>query len=85
MDPASATVKVASGQGQPTIPESADLLENDKPLDRTTVNSWEDTDHRHAPHGPRPYQRPGHTQIAMRARAAEGVRQRCLCLGAVVL
>jgi nicotinamidase-related amidase len=37
------TVNVASGQG-PTIPELAGLLENDKPLDRTTVNSWEDTD-----------------------------------------
>jgi nicotinamidase-related amidase len=35
------TVNVASGQG-PTIPELAGLLENDKPLDRTTVNSWED-------------------------------------------
>jgi nicotinamidase-related amidase len=38
------TVNVASGQGQPTIPELAGLLENDKPLDRTTVNSWEDTE-----------------------------------------
>ena len=35
------TVNVASGQGQPTIPELAGLLENDKPLDRTTVTSWE--------------------------------------------
>jgi nicotinamidase-related amidase len=38
------TVNVASGQGQPTIAELAGLLENDKPLDRTTVNSWEDTE-----------------------------------------
>src|SRR5260370_30145863 len=38
------TVNVASGQGQPTIRELAGLLENDKPLDRTTVNSWEDTE-----------------------------------------
>jgi nicotinamidase-related amidase len=38
------TVNVASGRGQPTIPELAGLLEDDKPLDRTTVNSWEDTD-----------------------------------------
>jgi nicotinamidase-related amidase len=38
------TVNVASGQGQPTIPELAGLLEKDKPLDRTTVNSWEDTE-----------------------------------------
>jgi nicotinamidase-related amidase len=36
------TVNVAAGQGQPTIPALAGLLENDKPLDRTTVNSWED-------------------------------------------
>jgi nicotinamidase-related amidase len=36
------TVNVASGQGQPTIPELAGLLEDDKPVDRTTVNSWED-------------------------------------------
>src|SRR5712675_1105161 len=38
------TVNVASGQGQPTLPELAGLLENDKPFDRTTVNSWEDTE-----------------------------------------
>jgi nicotinamidase-related amidase len=37
------TVNVAAGQG-PTIPELAELLEDDKPLDRTTVNSWEDTE-----------------------------------------
>src|SRR6202012_3844896 len=36
------TVNVAAGQG-PTIPELAPLLEGDSPLDRTTVNSWEDT------------------------------------------
>src|SRR5689334_25094030 len=35
------TVNVASGQG-PTLPEFADLLADDKSLDRTTVNSWED-------------------------------------------
>jgi nicotinamidase-related amidase len=35
------TVNVANGQG-PTLPELADLLTDDKPLDRTTVNSWED-------------------------------------------
>ena len=38
------TVNVASGQGQPTIPELAGLLEKDIPLDRTTVNSWEDSE-----------------------------------------
>jgi len=37
------TVNVAAGQG-PTIPELAELLEDDKPLDRTTVNSWEDAE-----------------------------------------
>src|ERR1700734_1093410 len=37
------TVNVAAGQG-PTIPELAGLLEDDKRLDRTTVNSWEDTE-----------------------------------------
>src|ERR1700739_2258121 len=35
------TVTVASGQG-PAIPDLAALLADDKPLDRTTVNSWED-------------------------------------------
>jgi nicotinamidase-related amidase len=37
------TVNVAAGQG-PTIPELAGLLADDKPLDRTSVNSWEDTE-----------------------------------------
>jgi nicotinamidase-related amidase len=36
------TVNVASGRGQPTLPEFAGLLAEDKPYDRTTVNSWED-------------------------------------------
>src|SRR5580704_13861742 len=38
------TVNVASGQQQPTVPELAELLEDDPAIDRTTVNSWEDTD-----------------------------------------
>jgi nicotinamidase-related amidase len=38
------TVNVASGQQQPTIPELAELLENNPAIDRTGVNSWEDTD-----------------------------------------
>ena len=38
------TVNVASGQAQPTLPELAELLEDDAPLDRTSVNSWEDTE-----------------------------------------
>jgi nicotinamidase-related amidase len=36
------TVNVASGRGLPTLPELADLLTDEKPIDRTTVNSWED-------------------------------------------
>ncbi len=48
------TVNVANGQG-PTLPELAVLLADDKPLDRTTVNSWEDTEFVQAVHatGPR--------------------------------
>jgi len=44
------TVNVASGQQQPTIPELAELLEDNPPLDRTTVNSWEDTEFLQAVH-----------------------------------
>jgi len=36
------TINVATGRGGPTLPELAALLEDDKPLDRTTTNSWED-------------------------------------------
>ena len=36
------TVNVASGQQQPTVPELAELLQGDEPIDRTTMNSWED-------------------------------------------
>jgi nicotinamidase-related amidase len=43
------TVNVASGQG-PTLPELAGLLADDKPLDRTTVNSWEDLEFVRAVH-----------------------------------
>jgi nicotinamidase-related amidase len=38
------TVNVESGQTGPTLPELAELLTDDPPLDRTTVNSWEDTE-----------------------------------------
>jgi nicotinamidase-related amidase len=38
------TVNVESGQVQPTLPELAELMTDDPPLDRTTVNSWEDTE-----------------------------------------
>jgi nicotinamidase-related amidase len=43
------TVNVASGQG-PTLPELAGLLAEEKPLDRTTVNSWEDLEFVQAVH-----------------------------------
>jgi nicotinamidase-related amidase len=44
------TVNVASGQVGGTLPELAELLEDDPPLDRTTVNSWEDTEFVEAVH-----------------------------------
>jgi nicotinamidase-related amidase len=44
------TVNVATGRGQPTLPELADLLSDDKPIDRTTLNSWEDIEFLDAVH-----------------------------------
>src|SRR5689334_11386863 len=44
------TVNVATGREQPTLPELADLLSGDKPLDRTTINSWEDVEFVQAVH-----------------------------------
>src|SRR5215467_13208993 len=44
------TINVASGRGKPTLPELADLLTDDKPLDRTTTNSWEDIEFLEAVH-----------------------------------
>lgn len=38
------TVNVSTGLGQPTVPELAELLVDSPPIDRTTVNSWEDQD-----------------------------------------
>src|ERR1700729_1189371 len=38
------TVGVAAGQDQSTLPELAGLLEDYPPIDRTTLNSWEDAD-----------------------------------------
>jgi len=38
------TINVATGRGQPTVPELAELLEDDPPIDRTTTNAWEDDD-----------------------------------------
>ena len=43
------TVNVANGQGS-TLPELSELLADDKPLDRTTVNSWEDIEFLEAVH-----------------------------------
>src|ERR1700757_2862035 len=44
------TITVATGRGQPTLPELAELLADDKPLDRTTTNSWEDIEFVRAVH-----------------------------------
>ena len=38
------TVNVTSGRQEPTVPELAELLEDNAPIDRTTLNSWEDAD-----------------------------------------
>jgi len=37
------TINVAGGQ-KPTVPELAVLLEGNAPIDRTSINSWEDAD-----------------------------------------
>jgi nicotinamidase-related amidase len=44
------TINVATGRGKPTLPELAELLNDDKPLDRTTTNSWEDIEFLQAVH-----------------------------------
>jgi nicotinamidase-related amidase len=38
------TVNVATGRNGPTVPELAELLEDAPPIDRTTLNAWEDAD-----------------------------------------
>jgi len=38
------TINVASGRGKPTVPELAAVLEGNVPIDRTSINSWEDAD-----------------------------------------
>jgi nicotinamidase-related amidase len=38
------TINVATGRGQPTVPELAELLEDNAPIDRTTTNAWEDAE-----------------------------------------
>ena len=44
------TINVATGRGQPTLPELAELLTDDKPLDRTSTNAWEDIEFVQAVH-----------------------------------
>lgn len=39
-----ATVNVATGINQPTIHQITDVLPDIKPIDRTSINSWEDED-----------------------------------------
>ena len=36
------TVNVSTGRSKPTIPELQDVLAGIEPLDRTTINAWED-------------------------------------------
>jgi nicotinamidase-related amidase len=36
------TVNVATGRGKPTLPPLAELLKDYPPIDRTTLNAWED-------------------------------------------
>ena len=38
------TINVATGRGQPTVPDLAELLEDYPPIDRTTTNVWEDAE-----------------------------------------
>jgi nicotinamidase-related amidase len=38
------TINVATGRGQPTVPELAPLLEDNAPIDRTTTNARENAE-----------------------------------------
>jgi nicotinamidase-related amidase len=38
------TINVATGRGQPTVPELGELLADNPPIDRTTTNAWEDAE-----------------------------------------
>jgi nicotinamidase-related amidase len=38
------TINVATGRGDPTVPELAELLDDSPPIDRTTTNAWEDAE-----------------------------------------
>ena len=39
------TVNVSNGVNEDTIPQLASVLKGVKPIDRTSINSWEDQDH----------------------------------------
>jgi nicotinamidase-related amidase len=39
-----ATVNVATGKNQPTIHQLTEILPDVKPIDRTSINAWEDVD-----------------------------------------
>ena len=38
------TINVGSGREKPTVPELAEVLKGNAPIDRTIINSWEDVD-----------------------------------------
>ena len=38
------TINVATGRSESTVPELAELLEDDPPIDRTSTNAWEDAE-----------------------------------------
>jgi len=38
------TINVATGRGDPTVPDLAELLDDSPPIDRTTTNAWEDAE-----------------------------------------
>jgi nicotinamidase-related amidase len=44
------TVNVGTGENQPTLPQVAELLREYTPVDRTSVNSWEDIEFVQAVH-----------------------------------
>ena len=38
------TINVGTGRSESTVPELAELLEHDPPIDRTSTNAWEDAE-----------------------------------------
>lgn len=44
------TVNVETGRGKPTLPPLAEQLKDNPPIDRTTINAWEDVDFLRAVH-----------------------------------